>query len=431
MPGLRQDLKHAVRLLMRQPAFSIVAVVTVALGIGANTAMFSAVNAILLRPLPYEDPDQLVMVWEKRQAEGVLDNAVAPADYVDWASMNTVFDSMAAFAPSSMDLTAVGDAVRLGAGVVSPTFFDVLRVRPFLGRTFSVDEGTVGGHQVVILTHGLWQQRFGSDSAIVGRKLLFNGVPHEVVGVLPASFEFADPTIEVWVPLPFEGTGEPLSRAVHNFFVYARMKPGVTLQQARADMDRVGAWLSREYPATNARHGVWVTALRDQIVGPKNRGAAQGRGLRNGLLLLLGSVAFVLLIACVNVGNLLLARAAGRKREMAVRAALGAGRARLMYQTLTESLVLGVTGGVAGLVVALWGIRALRQLAPGDAQVVGLAHLGLDVRVLLFTFALSLATGVLFGLLPACISPVRMSTPLSKRAGAPLARDGDLCAWRS
>ncbi len=401
MHALKHDIKHAIRLLVRQPGVSIVAVITLALGIGANTAMFSAVDAILLRPLPYEDPDRVVMVWEKRQAEGVLDNVVAPADFVDWAKMNTVFESMAAFAPSSVDLTGVGEPVRLPAGAVSPAFFDVFKVRPFLGRTFGTEEGTVGRHRVVILGHGLWQRRFGSDAAIVGRKLLFNGVPHEVIGVVPTSFEFPDPTIEVWAPLAFEGTAEPLSRAVHNFFVYARMKPGVTVKQARTEMDRVGAVLSQRYPDTNARHGSWVTSLSDQITGPRQRSSAQDRGLRNGLLLLLGSVAFVLLIACVNVANLLLARAAGRRREMAVRAALGAGRARLIAQTLTESLVLGLTGGITGLIVAWWGIGTLRQIAPGAGQVAGVTHLGLDWRVLLFTFALSLATGLVFGLLPA------------------------------
>jgi putative ABC transport system permease protein len=401
MHALTHDLKYGVRMLVRQPGVSIIAVVTLALGIGANTAMFSAVDAVLLRPLPYEDPDQLVMAWETRQAEGVLDNMVAPADFVDWARLNTVFDSMAAFAPSSLDLTGVGDPVRLPAGLVSPTFFSVFRIRPVLGRTFTADEGIEGRHRVVLLTHGLWERRFGADSAIVGRRLLFNGVPHEVIGVLPASFEFPDPTIEVWAPLAFEGTSEPLSRDTHNFFVYARMKPGVTVQQARGEMDLIGARLSQQYPGSNERHGVWVTSLSDQITGPKHRSAAQGRDLRTGLLLLLGSVAFVLLIACVNVANLLLVRAAGRRREMAVRAALGAGRQRLIGQTLTESLILGVAGGVLGLIVAFWGIGALRQMAPGNAQVVGLEHVGLDMRVLAFTFGLSLATGLLFGLLPA------------------------------
>ena len=242
---------------------------------------------------------------------------------------------------------------------------------------------------------------FGSDPSIVGRQILLNGVGHEVVGVLPATFQFADSTIELWAPLALEGQPQPLSRAQHQFFVYARMKPGVTLQQARTDMDRVGAQLSEQFPVTNRRHGVWVSALSDQIAGPVQRGSEQTRSLRGGLLLLLGAVAFVLLIACVNVASLLLAQAAGRRREMAVRAALGAGRARLAGQTLTESLVLGVIGGLAGLIVAYWGIQWLRQLTPEALPVIGLRQFGLDLRVLAFTFVLSIATGLLFGFLPA------------------------------
>ena len=401
MRAFAHDLKHAVRLLVRQPGVTIVAIVTLALGIGANAAIFSAVDAILLRPLPYEEPDRLVMIWEKRQAEGVLDNFVAAADYMDWARMNTVFDSTAAFTPSTVDLTGSGEAVRLNAGVVTPAFFDVFRIRPLLGRTFAPGDGVVGRHRVALLGHGLWLRRFGSDPAIVGRTLSLNGIPHEVVGVLPASFESPDPTLEIWAPLAFEGTPQPLSRDSHNFFVYGRMKAGVTLQQARVEMDRLGEQLSNQYPETNSTHGIWVSSLRDQIAGPMQRSVAQSGSLRSGLLLLLASVAFVLLIACVNVANLLLARAAGRRREMAVRAAIGAGRARLAAQSLTESLVLGLAGGIAGLFVGYWGIAALRELTPKGVQIVGLEHLALDGRVLGFAFLLSVATGLVFGLLPA------------------------------
>ena len=401
MSILRQDLRHALRMIARQPGVTLVAILTLALGIGANTAIFSAVDAVLLRPLPYENPDQLVMVWEKRPAEGVLDNVVAPADYVDWAKLNSSFESIAAYTPLTVDLTGVGDPVKLPAAAVSPAFFDVFRTRPQLGRSFRPEEGIVGNQRVVILGHGLWLRMFGSDPSIVGRQILLNGVGHEVVGVLPATFQFADSTIELWAPLALEGQPQPLSRAQHQFFVYARMKPGVTLQQARTDMDRVGAQLSEQFPVTNRRHGVWVSALSDQIAGPVQRGSEQDRSLRGGLLLLLGAVAFVLLIACVNVASLLLAQAAGRRREMAVRAALGAGRARLAGQTLTESLVLGVIGGLAGLIVAYWGIQWLRQLTPEALPVIGLRQFGLDLRVLAFTFVLSIATGLLFGFLPA------------------------------
>ena len=391
MRALLQDVRYAWRLIVGQPGVSCVALLTMALGIGANTALFSAVDAILLRPLPYGEPDQLVVVWEKRAAEGVMNNSVAPADYLDWARMNTVFDATAAMMAITADLTGAGEPVRLSAAAVSPAFFDVLRVRPALGRSFRSEEARAGQHRVVVIGYGLWQGRFGADPSVVGRKVRLNGVPHDVVGVLPQTFEFPDSTIELWAPLPLEGVSQPLSRANHDLTVYARMKPGVTIEQARADMDRVGQQLSVAYPETNRRHGAWVVPLREEVTGP----------VRTGLLLLLGAVGFVLLIACVNVANLLLARAAARRREVAVRAALGAGRGRLVGQALTESVLLSLLGGLAGLLVARWGIDLLRQLAPAGVPVLGLDRIGLDARVLAFSFVLALVTGVLFGLVPA------------------------------
>jgi putative ABC transport system permease protein len=383
MQAFNQDIKYALRVLARQPGVTLVSVLTLALGIGANSAIFSAVNAVLLRPLPYDDPDRLMTVWEKRPGEGYMDGVVAPADFVDWAKMNSSFEGMAALTTVSADLTGVGEPVRLFAGAVSPPFFDLLRVHMALGRNFRTEEGVIGKHRVVILGYPLWSSRFGRDAAIVGKMVALNGVPHEVVGVLPSTFEFPDDSLDIWAPLALEGGSEPLGRAGHQFNVYARLKDGVFFEQARTDMDRVGQLLEKQYPETNRGHGAWVTPLEDRLKGP----------VRASLLLLLGAVAFVLLIACVNVANILLAKAAGRRREMAVRAAVGAGRQRLAGQVLTESLVLAVLGGAAGLLVAWWGVNLLRELAPEGVPILGLSHLRLEPRVVLFTAALSLFTG--------------------------------------
>ena len=391
MHAFLRDARFAVRLLVKQPGVTVVALLTLAIGIGGNTAMFSAVDALLLRPLPYHEPDRLVKVWEKRPAEGVLDNVVAPADFIDWARMNTVFEEMAAYVGITADLTGVGEPIRLAAAGVSPPFFDILRVQPALGRAFRREEATPGRHRVVILGHSLWQSRFGGDPAAVGRTISLNGVPHEIVGVLPADFEFPDAAIELWAPMPLTGGTAPPTRSNHSLEVFARMKPGVTLEAARADMDRVGAMLQKEYPDTNRTHGVYVRLLAEDLARP----------VRSGLLMLLAAVAFVLLIACVNVANLLLARAASRRREMAVRAALGAGRGRLAGQALTESVLLGLAGGAAGLVVAQWAIGLVRRLVPAGLPLLGVQHIGLDGRVLLFTFSISILTGLVFGLLPA------------------------------
>ena len=390
MFALAQDVRYGARLLLRQRAVTSIAVLTLAIGIGANTALFSAVDAVLLRPLPYPDPDQLVMVWEKRPAEGVMDNVVAPADYLDWTHLNTVFSAIAAQTTSTADLTGVGEPVRLFAGMVSPAFFDVLGIKPALGRTFRSDEAVPGQHHVVILGDGIWRTRFGADPAVIGRRLRLNGVSWDVVGVLPPTFEFPDKTIDIWSPLPIEG-GQAQPRANHFLSVYARLKPGRTVAQARAEMDGIGQRLEKEFPDTNRGHGAFVTPMHDQFVQP----------VRTGLLLLLGAVAFVLLIACVNIANLLLARAASRTREMAVRAAVGASRARLLGQALTESVMLALLGGTAGVLVARWSIGLLPLLVPTDAPVLGIDRLRLDVRVLAFALGVSVATGLLFGLLPA------------------------------
>ena len=391
MQAFLQDARYALRMMNRQRGVTLVCILTLALGIGANTAIFSAVNAFVLRPLPYDDPSRIMTIWEKRQAEGVLDNVVAPADFLDWAKQNSTFDSMAAQLTLTGDLTGSGEPQRLFVSAVSPAFFSVLRVRPLLGRDFRPEESVAGKPRVVMLSHRLWSSQFGRDSAIVGRTLTVNGTPVEVVGVLPATFEFADDRIDLWTPLILEGTPQPQSRASHQLVVYGRLKPGVTLQQARADMERIGAALQQQYPDTNRNHSSWVIPYEEWVKGP----------VRSSLLLLLAGVAFVLLIACVNVANILLAKSAGRRREVAIRSAVGASRARLAGQMLTESLMLAALGGAVGVLIGWWGIQALKQLAPTGIQIVGWSHLRLEPRVLAFTAVIALATGLLFGLLPA------------------------------
>ena len=394
------DMRYAWRLLVRQPGAAAAIVVTLALGIGANSAVFSVVNAVLLRPLPYREPEALVMIWERRAAEGVDDNVVSPADFLDWARLNSSFEHMAAFSATSADLTGSGDPVQLAIAGVSASFFDVLGVHAAIGRTFTAGEDVLGRHRVVVLTNGLWRQRFGSDPAIVGRTIVINGIPQQVIGVLPAGFEFLEgrpsafagdvDSAVLFAPLVLQGGSSAPPRASHQLTVYARLKPGVALDAARRDMDAIGQQLSATY-RENAGHTPNVVSLRDQIVGPAQR----------GLLVLMASVTFLLLIACTNVANLLLARSAGRRRELAIRAAVGAGRARLIRQSLTESLLVSFIGGGLGLVVASWTLQVLIAETPNTLRGVGLERARLDLWVLAFTATVCVFTAVVAGALPA------------------------------
>jgi putative ABC transport system permease protein len=385
------DVRYALRMLLKQPAMTATMLATLALGIGANTAVFSVVRAVLLRPLPYSQPDQLVMVHEKRPAEGVMNNVVSPADFLDWARLNTSFSSIAAFTTSPADLTGVGDPVQLPVGSVTAGFFDVFGIRALHGRTFTPDEDSFGHHRVVVLSHSLWQQRFGSDPSVIGRSITLNGIPQQVIGVLPAGFEVPGGPVELWAPLVLRGGPEPPPRASHYLFVYARLKQGIALEAARSEMDAIGRQLEAQYPTESRGHGAHVAALRDEVVSP----------VRHGLIVLAIAVAFVLLIACTNVANLLLARAAGRRRELAVRAAIGAARSRLIRQALTESTVLAVLSGALGLGVASLMLQALVTQTPPALRGVALERATLDGAVLGFTFLLCIATGAVAGLVPA------------------------------
>jgi len=384
---LWQDLRYGLRMLMRSPGFTLVAVLALALGIGANSAIFSVVNTVLLRPLPYKNPDALVMVWDEQTYLGFPKDTPSPANFLDWREQNTVFEGMAAIAQRSFNLTGAGEPERFDGRRVSANLFSLLGVEPQLGRAFTVDEDKPGSH-VVILSHSMWQRRFGGDATIIGRALNLNGEAYTVVGVMPRSFQFPTQQDQFWVPIAFSAD-EASERGSHYLEVIARMKPGVTLQRARAEMSTIAARLEKQYPEQNMRIGSVVTALHEEVVG----------NIKPALLILLGAVGFVLLIACANVANLLLARAAVRQKEISLRLALGASRTRLIRQFLTESVLLAGLGGIVGLLCSLAGIRVLKRFIPDTISQV--QEINIDSKVLFFTLLVSLAIGFIFGLAPA------------------------------
>ena len=384
-----QDLRYGLRMLVKHPGFTAVAVTALALGIGANTAIFSVVNTVLLRPLPYKDPEQLMMVFEDSRAHGYPRDTPTVANFIDWRDQNQVFESMAAIAGASFNLTGVGDPERLGGYRVSASLFPMLGVSPQLGRWFTPDEDQAGANRVVIMSHRLWQRRFGGDPNIVGRPLTLSGRSVTIVGIMPADFRFYTQDEELlWVPIAFSQE-EQQNRSAHFLDVMARLKPGVTMSQAQAEMSTIATRLQQQYPATNTNVGAEVAPLHEHVVGD----------IRPALLIFLGAVALVLLIACVNVANLLLARAAVRQREIALRVALGASRWRLIRQFLTESVLLGLLGGAVGLLFALAGLKLLTAIIPPNIPQI--KNISIDPRVLGFTILISLLTGLIFGLAPA------------------------------
>ncbi len=391
MQTLIQDLRYGVRMLMKQPGFTLIAVLTLALGIGANTAIFSVVNSLLLRPLPYKEADRLVWIWGTNLKNDIPQEAASAPDYADWKSLNQSFAEMAALRRTSLILAKGGEPERLLGGAVSDGFFAALNAQPKLGRDFLPEEDKAGANRVIILSEALWKRRFNADPNIIGNTITLTGDLYTVVGVMPADFVHPLPLnvqpTEFWTPLRINYTA--LNRRNDFLGVIARLKPKVTLSQAQADMTAIMNNLEQQYPATNNGWSAKVLTLHERFVGDVSK----------PLMVLMCAVCFLLLIACANVANLLLVRASTRRREISIRAALGASRARLTRQLLTESIVLSLIGGALGVLLAVWGLNFLLSLIPGDLP--RLSEITLDNRALFFTLGIALAAGIIFGLVPA------------------------------
>ncbi len=387
MSTLLQDLRYGLRTLARAPGFTAIAILTLALGIGANTAIYSFIDAVLLAPLPYEGADRIMRVLEK--PPGFPRNGISTLNFLDWQHDNTVFEAMAAQTGGGLTLSGEGEPEMLPISRVGTAYFDIFRVRPMLGRTFVEGEDQAGKDHVIVLSYKLWRDRFGADPKILNRSILLDGEPYTVIGVLPEASAFNREGTQAWRPLVFEP--QNMTRNFHWMASYARLKDGVTLEQARANMDSIGKRIAEEFPDSNKGWGVVVEPYRDVVVGD---------GTRTALYVLIAATGMVLLIGCVNLANLALTRGVAREREVAVRASLGAGRGRLIRQFLTENVLLSVCGGVLGLGIGFAAMRFLLTLVPPNA-LPREAAVSMDGRVLLFALGISVLTGLLFGLAPA------------------------------
>jgi putative ABC transport system permease protein len=388
METLFRDVRYGFRGLWKRPAFTIIALIALALGIGANTAIFSLVNAVVLRPLPYPDPDGLVWVWGN--FPGGNRASVSPPDYLDFRNQNKSFEQFAATvsitAPAT--LTGGGEPERLTASVVTGNYFQALGVTPLLGRGFSLDNEKPGSDQVAIISHELWQRRFAGNPGIVNQRIVLDSKSFQVIGVMPKDLTFPQ-TADLWVPLNFDADPDMKVRKAHFLRPLGRLKPGVTVAQAQADTDAIAAQLAQQYPQSNMGWNLRLEPLRERLIGSS----------RTSLFILFGAVGFVLLIACANVANLLLVRATARHKEVALRTALGASRLRIVRQLITESLLLALVGGALGALLATWGIDLLVTLTRDSVPPTAIVRI--DATVLGFTFLVSLLTGLLFGVVPA------------------------------
>jgi predicted permease len=393
MPRSFQELKYALRTLLKRPTFSLITILVLALGIGANTAIFSVVNAVLLRPLPFDEPDRLVQIWHVPPAKSfpaMRKFAVSPANFLDWRQQSSGFEAMAPYHGNMFTLTGTGEPQRVAGPEVGPEFFSVLKAKPLIGRTFTDDDGKSEAQHVVVISEGFWRANLGGNLNVIGQSLRLNEQQYTIVGVMPKSFGYPMSTTapQVWACLQWDAK-ERAVRGNHNYVAFGRLKPGVSLRQAQSELSTIASRLEKEYPADDAGWGALIVPLRDELVGD----------VRPALLILLGAVAFVLLIACANVANLVLAMTLSRRKELAIRTALGAKRSQLIGQVLTETIFLAIAGGALGLIFAKGGIHLIVNFLSDELPRVG--EIGLDGPVLAFTLGVSVFTGLLAGMVPA------------------------------